>query len=89
MIGLTLLFLLVVGICVLFIVLHIRERNAIKALAVGQRFVYRGKNGDPWTEDKDVDTIVDIKNGWVRTSYRSIFVNYKAKDFVEWYVKIS
>ena len=89
MIGLTLLFLLVVGICVLFIVLHIQERNAIKALAVGQRFVLRGKNGDPWTEDKDVDTIIEIKNGWVRTSYRSIFVSYKAKYFVEWYVKIS
>lgn len=89
MIGLTLLFLLVVGICVLFIVLHIRERNAIKALAVGQRFVSHRHNGDPWTDNENVDTIVDIKDGWVRTSYRSIFVTYKAKDFVNWYVKIS
>lgn len=90
MVGLTLLFILFVLIIGIPIWFFLAERRKINSLAVGQRFVSSFREADPWADERDVYTILEIKNGWVKAKMGDYPMRAEsAKQWVEFKVKIS
>ena len=94
MVGLTIMFtfmftfMFIITVLILF---YVQKRKAINSLAVGQRFVYSFRKDDPWANDSEVYTILELKNGWVRFAYGGVPMRTAdpAERFIEFKVKIS
>lgn len=68
MIGATIFFILLLAMIATPVVMYINAKRKIAALAPGQRFTSLHQAGNPWTDESDVYTIVEVKNGWVRST---------------------
>ena len=91
MIGLTILFIVFMFLITVPIWFYVQKCKKINSLAVGQRFVHSFRKADPWADDWQVYTILELKNGWVRFAYGGVPMRTAdpAERFIEFKVKIS
>ncbi len=89
MIGLTIVFIVMFAVALLPVGFYIWQKKQIAELAPGQRFVFSNEEANPFLDDKSVYTIVEIRNGWVRSRRgESLSIDRKASDFVYLMTKI-
>lgn len=66
----TLAFIIVIAITVYVIYLHMDGKKQydarIKSIKPGKVYCFRGDESDPWLDDTDLYTVLEIRNGWVR-----------------------
>lgn len=64
-----LLFAYLVVIALMFGIPYIKRENAKRSVTVGKQYVLHDQQSNPWLDEYDVRTVLEIRNGWVKYGY--------------------
>lgn len=53
----------------IFFIPTIPIKAKMKAVQVGKQYVLEAEKGNPWVDEWDIKTVVEMKNGFVRYTY--------------------